>query len=62
MEPFVPVEVPSYTEEELTNHFEYYKDRNWLQNPDAKTNEGKQEIMFLSGNNPTEFARICQTF
>jgi small subunit ribosomal protein S29 len=60
LEPFVPIEIPSYSDEEISNHLEYYKDRNWIQNPDAKTNEGKEEIIFLSGKNPTEFNRVCQ--
>ena len=46
---------------ELINHYEYYKDRNWLQSEDALTDDGRDEIKFLSGNNPREFMRVCQT-
>ena len=56
----MPIEVPSYSDEEITNHFEYYKERNWIQNPEARTSQGQEEIIFLSGKNPTEFARVCQ--
>ena len=61
MEPFIPIEVPSYSDDEISNHLEYYKDRNWIQNSAAKTNEGKQEIIFLSGKNPAQFSRVCET-
>ena len=61
MEPFVPIEVPSYTNTELMNHFEYYKEKNWIQNPEARTDSGRDEVTFLSGKNPTQFMRVCQT-
>lgn len=61
LEPFVPVEIPSYSDFEISNHYEYYRDRNWLQNQDALTDNGKEELKFLSGKNPKEFMRVCQT-
>ena len=60
MEPFVPIEVPAYSDDEISNHLEYYKDRNWIQNSAAKTSEGKEEIIFLSGKNPAQFVRVCR--
>lgn len=60
LEPFIPVEVQKYSNEELTNHFEYYKDRQWIQNPLAREDEGREEIAFLSGRNPLEFMRVCR--
>ena len=53
--------MPPYSDDEISNHLEYYKDRNWIQNPAAKTNEGKEELVFLSGKNPAQFVRVCQT-
>ena len=60
MEPFVPIEVPSYSNEEILNYFEYYKEKNWLQSPEAKSDEGKEELFFLSAKNPSQFQRVCQ--
>ncbi|RNA01030.1 28S ribosomal mitochondrial [Brachionus plicatilis] len=60
LEPFVPIEIPAYSDLEILNHYEYYKDRNWLQNEDALTDSGKEELKFLSGKNPREFMRICR--
>ena len=54
----MPVEVPSYSREEITNHFEYYKNRNWIQNNEAATEEGLEELIFLSGCNPEQFKRV----
>lgn len=61
MEPFIPIEVRSYTDKELMNHYEYFKDRNWLQNPESLTDQGREELIFLSGKNPYEFMRVCQS-
>ena len=59
LEPFVTVEVPQYTKKEASNCFEYYKDRNWIQNPLAREDDGREEFIFLSGCNPAEFMRVC---
>ena len=56
----MPIEVPSYSDEEIKNHFEYYKERNWIKNPEARSSQEQKETIFLSGNNPTEFTRVCQ--
>lgn len=61
LQPFIPVEVPSYSEEEILSNYEYFKNRNWLQNPEALTEEGKEELVFLSGKNPYEFMRVCRS-
>ena len=60
MEPFVPVEVPSYSKKELLNHYEYYRDRNWIQNDEALTEEGLEELIFLSSYNPEQFKRVIK--
>ena len=51
--------MPIYSDEEIGNHYEYYKDRNWLQNETAKLETGKDELIFLSGRNPSQFRRVC---
>lgn len=60
LEPFVPVNVPSYSDREILNYHEYYKYNDWLLNEDAKTDDGREELIFLSGKNPAEFTRVCQ--
>ena len=60
LEPFVPVNVPSYSDQEILNYHEYYKYKDWLLNEDAKTDDGREELIFLSGKNPAEFTRVCQ--
>ena len=60
LEPFIPIEVPNYTNDELRNHFDYYKEKNWIQNEEAMTESGRDEITFMSGSNPAQFMRVCQ--
>ncbi|XP_029360596.1 small ribosomal subunit protein mS29 [Echeneis naucrates] len=59
MDPFVPVSVTNYSEKEFESCYLYYMDRQWLQHPQSRTEEGKKELIFLSNRNPTMFERIC---
>ncbi|XP_034030617.1 28S ribosomal protein S29, mitochondrial [Thalassophryne amazonica] len=59
MDPFVPVSVPNYSEKEFESCYLYYLDRHWLQHPQSQTEEGKKEIIFLSGRNPSAVEKIC---
>ncbi|XP_076135642.1 small ribosomal subunit protein mS29 [Alosa pseudoharengus] len=59
MDPFVPVPVSNYNEKEFESCYLYYIDRNWLQHPHSRTEEGRKELIFLSHKNPTIFERIC---
>ncbi|XP_063054261.1 28S ribosomal protein S29, mitochondrial [Engraulis encrasicolus] len=59
MDPFVPVPVSNYSEKEFESCYLYYTDRNWLQHPHSRTEEGKRELVFLSNRNPTVFERLC---
>jgi small subunit ribosomal protein S29 len=61
LEPFIPIQVPSYSDKELISQYEYFKERNWLQNPEALTEQGREELVFLSGKNPFEFMRVCKS-
>lgn len=59
LDPFVPVQVENYTQKEFESCYQYYIDRKWLQHDKALTEEGKQELMFLSNSNPGTFDRLC---
>lgn len=57
-DPFIPVKVDHYTDKEFYSCLSYYLDRNWLQRPEAKTDEGWEEIKFLSAMNPHEVQKF----
>lgn len=59
MEPFVPVCVSGYNEKEFESCYLYYLDRNWLQHPHSRSDEGKKELLFLSNRNPSILERLC---
>lgn len=59
MDPFIPVSVPNYSEKEFESCYLYYMDRQWLQHPQGRTEEGKKELIFLSNRNPSMLDRIC---
>ncbi|KAM3910271.1 small ribosomal subunit protein mS29 [Leptodactylus fuscus] len=59
LDPFVPVPVCSYSEKEFESCYQYYIDRRWLQHENARTEQGKVEIIFLSNFNPREMEKIC---
>lgn len=59
MDPFLPVSVPNYSEKEFESCYLYYADRQWLQHPQSRTEEGKKELIFLSNRNPSTLDRIC---
>ncbi|KAL8615966.1 hypothetical protein ACOMHN_034642 [Nucella lapillus] len=61
LDPFIPVHVPYYSEKEAYSCLEYYHDRNWLQHEEARTEEGKKELIFLSNKNPFQLMRICSS-
>nr|CAG4651812.1 EOG090X05V1 [Triops cancriformis] len=52
MDPFLPVEVPVYSEKELLSCLDYYTERKWLQHPKAGTELGRLELAQLSCHNP----------
>lgn len=59
LEPFIPVHVSKYNDKEIHSCLEYYIDRLWLQHPLAKTEEGKNELIFLSNHNPYQLTQVC---
>uniref|UniRef100_A0A914C6E3 Small ribosomal subunit protein mS29 n=1 Tax=Acrobeloides nanus TaxID=290746 RepID=A0A914C6E3_9BILA len=59
LDPFIPIETKNYTEDEFEQIYEYYKEKHWLANPKALTEEGKIQLKYLSVYNPFEFERLC---
>lgn len=49
LDPFLPIQVENYTDEEFESVMEYYKDRKWLRNI---SKEGQRELELLSARNP----------
>lgn len=58
MDPFLPVQVPPYSNKEVYSCIEYYIERMWIQRPKAWSDEGKQELIHLSNKNPRELMNI----
>lgn len=59
MDPFIPLSVPNYSEKEFESCYLYYMDRNWLQHPQSRTEDGKKELVFLTNRNPSMLDRLC---
>ncbi|XP_056299870.1 28S ribosomal protein S29, mitochondrial [Pseudoliparis swirei] len=59
MDPLIPVSVPNYSEKEFESCYLYLMDRQWLQHPQSRTEEGKKELIFLSNRNPAMLDRVC---
>ncbi|XP_062549219.1 small ribosomal subunit protein mS29 [Armigeres subalbatus] len=56
LDPFVPIRVDNYSEEEYYSCVQYYLDRKWIQS----TEQGfDKELEFLSGRNPFKFMELC---
>lgn len=53
------MKVDKYNEKEMESCLDYYIDRQWIQRPQAKTEEGRTEIKFLSGFNPLDTYNIA---
>ncbi|KAM6309206.1 small ribosomal subunit protein mS29 isoform 1-T1 [Podargus strigoides] len=59
LDPFVPIPVPNYSPREFESCYGYYLDRKWLQHEKARTEDGKEELRFLSGSNPWQLERLA---
>lgn len=58
LDPFVPVRVDNYSEQEFYSCLQYYLDRKWIQT----TGEGYDvELEFLSARNPYTLMKICNS-
>lgn len=58
-DPCLPINVPKYTRQEFEACMDYYRDIGWLARPEARTQEARDAIRFLSGLNPAEVTRLC---
>ncbi|XP_057324610.1 28S ribosomal protein S29, mitochondrial [Microplitis mediator] len=54
LDPFLPIEVPFYTQDEFDAVIEYYKNRLWLRN---LTESGKRELEILTQRSPYKLMR-----
>ncbi|XP_063296226.1 small ribosomal subunit protein mS29 isoform X1 [Pelobates fuscus] len=59
LDPFVPIQVPNYSEKEFESCYQYYIERNWIQHEKVRTEEGKKELLFMSNSSPRELEKIC---
>lgn len=59
LDPFVPIHVPEYSEKEARSVIEYFIDRNWLQHEKANTEQGIQELLFVSQRNGFDLQKTC---
>jgi len=59
IDPFLPIAVPVYSEREAFSCIEYYRDRRWILSDHGSTEDGRRELMALSGNHPKELYRMC---
>ncbi|XP_017663890.1 PREDICTED: 28S ribosomal protein S29, mitochondrial [Lepidothrix coronata] len=59
LDPFVPILVPNYSPREFESCYGYYLERKWLQHEQARTEDGKAELQFLSGSNPRQLDRLA---
>ncbi|XP_039107324.1 28S ribosomal protein S29, mitochondrial isoform X1 [Hyaena hyaena] len=59
LDPFVPILVSNYSRKEFESCIQYYLENSWLQHEKAHTEEGKQQLLFLSSANPGQLERLC---
>ena len=57
LDPFLPVAVENYTQDEFDTVIEYYKNRKWIRHI---TLEGQKELKLLSGSNPFKLMEYCK--
>uniref|UniRef100_T1JN10 Small ribosomal subunit protein mS29 n=1 Tax=Strigamia maritima TaxID=126957 RepID=T1JN10_STRMM len=60
LDPFIPIPVGNLSQQEAHSLLDYYIDRNWIQIEGAASEEGKKQLMFLSGKNPGQLSTICK--
>ncbi|XP_055640121.1 28S ribosomal protein S29, mitochondrial isoform X2 [Toxorhynchites rutilus septentrionalis] len=56
LDPFVPIRVDNYSEEEFHSCVQYYLNRKWIQ---TTTDGFDKELEFLSGKNPYKIMQLC---
>lgn len=58
LDPFVPVKVENYNDNEFNTVMEYYKNRKWVR---EITPEGERRLQMISENNPYNLMRYCSS-
>lgn len=56
LDPFIPIRVDHYNDQEFHNCYEYYLDRKWIQ---MQAPGLREELDFISGRNPYRFMEVC---
>lgn len=59
-DPFLPIHVPEYSREEFESHMNMLQDIDWITRPEARTEEMRDELRFVSGMNPLELDKLCR--
>uniref|UniRef100_A0A8C8RKB6 Small ribosomal subunit protein mS29 n=1 Tax=Pelusios castaneus TaxID=367368 RepID=A0A8C8RKB6_9SAUR len=59
LDPFIPIQVSNYNQREFESCYQYYLDCKWLQHEKACTEEGRNELLFLSNSNPWQLERLA---
>ena len=59
MDPFIPINVPDYSDKEAYSCVEYFINRRWILNPKGHTEWGKKQLLFLSNKNPKTLYNVC---
>ncbi|RWS22940.1 28S ribosomal protein S29-like protein [Leptotrombidium deliense] len=54
LDPFIPIKVDQYSDSEIENCIDYYERKKFITHPSTKTEEGRNEIKFMSAYNPFE--------
>ncbi|KZC07495.1 PREDICTED: 28S ribosomal protein S29, mitochondrial [Dufourea novaeangliae] len=57
LDPFLPISIENYTQDEFNTIIEYYKDRKWIR---EITPEGVKELELLSNRNPYDLWHYCK--
>jgi len=61
MDPFLPIEVPPFTEVEMDSAIDYSMERGWL-GAHCSGTAARQEIHFLTGRMPGDFFKFSSSF
>uniref|UniRef100_A0A1I8AQD9 Small ribosomal subunit protein mS29 n=1 Tax=Steinernema glaseri TaxID=37863 RepID=A0A1I8AQD9_9BILA len=59
IDPFIAIETGLYTKEEANAVYDYYMDKKWIASPKARTEEARQQLLYLSAFNPFHYERLC---
>ncbi|CAG0912794.1 unnamed protein product [Notodromas monacha] len=60
LDPFLPVRVDNYSEQEFESCMDFYINKKWLVKPAAKTPIGRKELAFVSAYNPLALNEISE--